>query len=672
MKFKKPLALLICVLVLVCTLTCLEALGGSSQGSIFTGVPIYLLSRTAVSNSSYKTLNYSKPTSAENNFTTITGVTNGTYLINQWLSPMTLSDMVLSRDYNFLFMFYGITTGSGSFFGSFSILRSGSEIFLFNTSIYPYGISSTISNCEWQWKTSQNITFFSKDQVIFKIYVQVWTSGIFRLYYDSASYPSYLTDPTETRYMTSTSTTVNGLTAYSLNITQTMLGAGPINATNVATPSADSNQISPAADLSTQLNEYPNSGYHFAKVYDYPTPDDASTYLYSSVSDASTYTDVFTDSAYTIPSGKHVAYLKCYVRGYGGSATLANCGYFGFQLGGTAEGTFHVNAWTTESIIVPTNPFTGAEWTQADINSMQIGCWARSTLRGGLYWDAQVTQIYVIVYYYTDVTISYSSSVYQRSSAGSETLIGSANIGVWSASYSTINGKSVAEKTATWSCPLKSLASTDSIVVRVYDEVGSAGWQNQYNYTTEQLGANWLNASTWTFSYYVGSSNDGVKIQSLFYFGQGGWDTRIANFMWTAPSVSTLTFTGTSTLTVIVSALKTILFTRQGTSTLNLNVLSFKSSLLTRYGISTLTLIVSGTYLKLRSLIETGTSILNIIVSALKTISILRLGLSTLNIQVLGTYIVPNAVVSRVGLWLTITFLFTLIAFILFLGYKKK
>jgi len=93
------------------------------------------------------------------------------------------------------------------------------------------------------------------------------------------------------------------------------------------------------------------------------------------------------------------------------------------------------------------------------------------------------------------------------------------------------------EKSNTWSCPQTSLASTDSIVVRVYARIPSSTgtWTliTGAIFSTEQLGASQLDAATWTV-YYVGSflydvakNRAGIE----FHF-DGSWNSRIENFSW--------------------------------------------------------------------------------------------------------------------------------------------
>jgi hypothetical protein len=91
-------------------------------------------------------------------------------------------------------------------------------------------------------------------------------------------------------------------------------------------------------------------------------------------------------------------------------------------------------------------------------------------------------------------------------------------------------------KSATWSCPETALVSTDSIVVRVYGEPdNSAPTALVETFSTEQLGASWLNASTWTVYYYIYRVAQGGGNYAYSYrFGSSTYNSRIENIVWTA------------------------------------------------------------------------------------------------------------------------------------------
>jgi len=105
------------------------------------------------------------------------------------------------------------------------------------------------------------------------------------------------------------------------------------------------------------------------------------------------------------------------------------------------------------------------------------------------------------------------------------------------AQVTVTSGDSHVLKTATWDCPATSLNSTDSIVVRVYHNIGGT-WDllSTAVFTTEQLNASSLDASTWTVYYYLSYTATLVpRPRSGISFHIDGSDqSRIENFSWSA------------------------------------------------------------------------------------------------------------------------------------------
>ena len=120
-----------------------------------------------------------------------------------------------------------------------------------------------------------------------------------------------------------------------------------------------------------------------------------------------------------------------------------------------------------------------------------------------------------------------------RHSDGTETVIGSkvAQVSVADGAYRELH-------TNTWACPQTSLASTDSIVVRVYAEFGTTWYQiGSSVFSTEQLGGSQLNSATWTFYYYLGFTyNSATRRGSVEFDFDGVCPSRIENFSWSAVS----------------------------------------------------------------------------------------------------------------------------------------
>jgi len=131
--------------------------------------------------------------------------------------------------------------------------------------------------------------------------------------------------------------------------------------------------------------------------------------------------------------------------------------------------------------------------------------------------------------------------VYKRTSGGVETEITS-DSPVAVVKYE--DGDVQVEKSNTWECPLTSLNSTDSLVVRVYARIpsGSGTWtlMSTAVFSTEQLGATQLDNVIWTVYYTGGFRYDIIENRSGIEFNfDGAWNSRITNFSWTpyAPPV---------------------------------------------------------------------------------------------------------------------------------------
>ncbi|MFH0815725.1 MAG: Ig-like domain-containing protein [Methanobacteriota archaeon] len=122
--------------------------------------------------------------------------------------------------------------------------------------------------------------------------------------------------------------------------------------------------------------------------------------------------------------------------------------------------------------------------------------------------------------------------VYQRSSGGAETQITGAVSAIASV---TANGAGI--YSATWTPPSTGLASTDSIVVRVYaDRNTNPPATLRATFTTEQLGASQLDNNMWTVRYYLIANSAGAGNDRI-YWGITPYDTRIEGFRWTRPNL---------------------------------------------------------------------------------------------------------------------------------------
>jgi hypothetical protein len=128
-----------------------------------------------------------------------------------------------------------------------------------------------------------------------------------------------------------------------------------------------------------------------------------------------------------------------------------------------------------------------------------------------------------------NVAVYWASDVVVRSVGGSETVIGTKVAQV----FRTTVGAGI--QSATWVCPETALASTDSVVIRVYIKLGTGAWNLVATFTSEQLGASKLDGATWTFYYYTVRSYESVDniTTGQFYWGTSTYNSRIENFTWT-------------------------------------------------------------------------------------------------------------------------------------------
>jgi len=125
--------------------------------------------------------------------------------------------------------------------------------------------------------------------------------------------------------------------------------------------------------------------------------------------------------------------------------------------------------------------------------------------------------------------------VWKRDSTGAETEVtGGSPVAV----VTFVDGDFHVEESATWNCPQTALNPTDCVVVRVYARIpaGSGTWTLMTGavFATEQLGAQCLDASTWTV-YYVGSFTYNVSLNraGIEFHVDGNDNSRIGGFAWT-------------------------------------------------------------------------------------------------------------------------------------------
>jgi len=342
--------------------------------------------------------------------------------------------------------------------------------------------------------------------------------------------------PSETRYMRSDQQTVNGLLAYILGTAQSAAAASQSQAAASIGVEAT---LRPNDDILTGFpNYYPpadpgETEIHSHRVDDV-TPDDADTMVYTGESTSEVY-DRYQKPAFTLPSGKKIAFIRVTCRGMTEylSAAVQATFRFGVYIGTTYYMSAYKKtngAWQTFTQDWVKNPATGLAWTQADINNLQIAVGGKSYYYAFEWYLAHITQIYVEIYTYTDATVDYWAYIIKRSSDGSETVFGYCVL--WSELISSLYD-SPGLKSVTWHCVARDLVGTDAIVVRVYWRVGGGAWNLVRNFITEQLGAQSLDDATWTFYSYFDIAVDTSYVYTVFWHGTATYNSRITNFTWT-------------------------------------------------------------------------------------------------------------------------------------------
>jgi hypothetical protein len=122
-----------------------------------------------------------------------------------------------------------------------------------------------------------------------------------------------------------------------------------------------------------------------------------------------------------------------------------------------------------------------------------------------------------------NVQIHLGMRVFKRTVAGVETEISSGLVATVSR---TAAGSGF--QTAAWTPPLTPLATTDSIVIKVYGDTAANPTTLRATFTTGQLGSTQLEPNQWTVQYWtrVGGAPNG----SDWYWGTGTYNNNIAGF----------------------------------------------------------------------------------------------------------------------------------------------
>lgn len=150
--------------------------------------------------------------------------------------------------------------------------------------------------------------------------------------------------------------------------------------------------------------QYPDSGEHWDKVREFPTPDDTDTYV-STESDNHWQRDLYNLSNYAVAGGyETITAVTVYFRYAAGGGHHARAMAAIKTNGQVYEGpnlSHYGTDFVTASWQCATNPGTGEAWTWEEINELQAGV----TLRGaGKNKPALCTQVYVAVDYEFSIT----------------------------------------------------------------------------------------------------------------------------------------------------------------------------------------------------------------------------------------------------------------------------
>jgi hypothetical protein len=136
--------------------------------------------------------------------------------------------------------------------------------------------------------------------------------------------------------------------------------------------------------------------------------------------------------------------------------------------------------------------------------------------------------------------VDWGIRVWRRTSAGTEVEItGGSPVAIVSRSS---GGQGI--QSATWTPPETQMGKDDSLIVRTYIQVGSGGFSEKAQFTTERLGANRLNAQQWTVNYYTQYETTtrgppgGRSTTGTFYWGSSTYNSRIENLDYSKASYS--------------------------------------------------------------------------------------------------------------------------------------
>jgi len=166
----------------------------------------------------------------------------------------------------------------------------------------------------------------------------------------------------------------------------------------------------------------------------------------------------------------------------------------------------------------------------------------------GRYMSSDTQQVNGLSAYKLNIPQSTSSVVNTRSGSGADALFG---IRAWVRHSNgveqeiSLDGQTGTPAATVWGGPAgirsntvsvtpTALQSTDSLVVRVYVQIGEGPWNLCATFTTEQLHASTLKATVWTVYYYTYSSYNRLydRTTAKFYWGTTTYNSRIQNLQY--------------------------------------------------------------------------------------------------------------------------------------------
>jgi hypothetical protein len=175
----------------------------SSQGQLL-GANVYLKRQDSTvmnaSNDYYQTVSKNLPTGIHVTQTIVSNQEE-TRLLGAYISP-SFFEIQVEKNYMFFFNMsaYGTVVNGAKIEARLYKYLGQNQLVAIPLNNYQsdYLSLSASNRLYWQSKTTQEVTL---ERLVLKLWFKVYQAGTYYFLYDGSLYPSYLTDPTETRYM---------------------------------------------------------------------------------------------------------------------------------------------------------------------------------------------------------------------------------------------------------------------------------------------------------------------------------------------------------------------------------------------------------------------------------------------------------------------------------------